>query len=80
METTNSNTKQMIKEGTKVKWSWGNGTAEGTVEESYTQKITKTIKGTEVTHDGEQGNKALFIKQNDGDYVLKSESEVERVS
>jgi len=70
----------MIKEGTKVKWSWGNGTAEGTVEESYTQKITKTIKGTEVTRDGEQGNKALFIKQNDGDYVLKSESEVERVS
>ena len=70
----------MIKEGTKVKWSWGNGTAEGTVEESYTQKITKTIKGTEVTRDGEQGNKALFIKQNDGDFVLKSESEVERVS
>ncbi|MGB3143093.1 MAG: DUF2945 domain-containing protein [Maribacter sp.] len=70
----------MIKEGTKVKWSWGNGTAEGTVEESYTQKITKTIKGTEVTRDGQQGNKALFIKQNDGDYVLKSESEVERVS
>jgi len=80
MESTNFNTKQMIKEGTKVKWSWGNGTAEGTVEESYTQKITKTIKGTEVTRDGEQGNKALFIKQNDGDYVLKSESEVERVS
>lgn len=70
----------MIKEGTKVKWSWGNGTAEGTVEETYTQKITKTIKGTKVTRKGEKGDKALYIKQSDGDYVLKSESEVERVS
>lgn len=70
----------MIKEGTKVKWSWGNGIAEGTVEETYTQKVTKTIKGTKVTREGEKGDKALYIKQSDGDYVLKSESEVERVS
>ena len=70
----------MIKEGTKVKWSWGNGIAEGTVEETYTQKVTKTIKGTKVTRKGEKGDKALYIKQSDGDYVLKSESEVERVS
>lgn len=69
----------MIKEGTKVKWKWGNGTAEGKVEETYTQKVTKTIDGNEVTRDGEEGNKALFIKQEDGSTVLKSESEVERI-
>ena len=69
----------MIKKGTKVKWQWGSGSAEGKVEETYTEKITKTIKGTEVTRDGEQGNKALFIAQEDGDTVLKLESEVERV-
>ena len=69
----------MIQKGTKVKWNWGNGTAEGKVEETYTKKVTKTIKGTDVTRDGEQGNKALYIKQEDGDYVLKSESEVDRV-
>lgn len=69
----------MIKKGTKVKWNWGNGTAEGKVQETYTEKITKTIKGSEVTRDGEEGNKALYIQQDDGDYVLKSESEVERV-
>ncbi|EAQ40809.1 DUF2945 domain-containing protein [Polaribacter sp. MED152] len=68
----------MIKKGTQVKWKWGNGTAEGKVEETYTEKVTKTIKGNEVTRDGEEGNKALFIKQEDGSAVLKSESEVER--
>ena len=70
----------MIQKGTKVKWNWGNGTAEGKVKEtSYTEKVTKTIKGNEVTRNGEEGNKALYIQQEDGDKVLKSESEVERV-
>jgi hypothetical protein len=69
----------MIRKGTVVKWSWGNGTAKGTVEETYTSKTTKNIKGNEVTRNGEKDNKALYIKQEDGDYVLKSESEVERI-
>jgi hypothetical protein len=69
----------MIKKGTEVQWNWGNGTAKGKVQETYTSKTTKTIKGTEVTRNGEEGNKALYIQQDDGDYVLKSEDEVERV-
>ncbi len=68
----------MIQKGTKVKWNWGNGTAEGKVQETYTKKVTKTIKGNEVTRNGEEGDKALYIKQEDGNHVLKSESEVER--
>lgn len=69
----------MIRKGTKVSWKWGNGSAEGTVEETYTSKITKTIKGTEVTRNGSSGDKALYISQEDGNHVLKSESEVDRV-
>ena len=68
----------MIKVGTQVKWQWGNGTAQGKVQETYTTTVTKTIKGNDVTRNGEEGNKALYIKQDDGDYVLKSENEVER--
>ncbi len=68
----------MIKKGTQVTWKWGNGTATGKVKETFTNKVTKTIKGTEVTRNGEEGNKALYIQQEDGDYVLKSESEVNR--
>lgn len=68
----------MIREGTKVKWKWGNGIAEGKVTETYTEKIVKTIAGQKVTRNGESGNKALYIEQEDGSRVLKLESEVER--
>jgi hypothetical protein len=69
----------MIRKGTKVQWKWGNGTAEGEVVETYTSKITKKIKGNSVTRIGEETDKALYIKQDDGDYVLKSESAVKRI-
>tara|TARA_R110002126_G_scaffold80406_7_gene199067 strand:+ start:571 stop:783 length:213 start_codon:yes stop_codon:yes gene_type:complete len=69
----------MIRKGTLVKWTWGTSSAEGKVEETYTTKIVKTIKGSEVTRNGEKDNRALYIKQDDGDYVLKSENEVARV-
>ncbi|MGO4911621.1 DUF2945 domain-containing protein [Leeuwenhoekiella sp. W20_SRS_FM14] len=68
----------MIREGSEVKWKWGNGTATGKVEKTYTKKITRTIDGSEITRDGEEGNKALYIKQDDGSEVLKLESEVEK--
>ncbi|QTE22231.1 DUF2945 domain-containing protein [Polaribacter cellanae] len=63
----------MIKKGTKVSWKWGRGTAEGKVEKTYTKEITKTIKGTEVTRNGEERNKALYMKQKED-----VESEVSR--
>ncbi|WP_010519984.1 hypervirulence associated TUDOR domain-containing protein [Croceivirga radicis] len=68
----------MIREGTTVKWKWGNGTAKGKVMETYTTEVTKTINGNKVTRKGSTNDKALFIEQEDGDKVLKSESEVER--
>ncbi len=66
----------MIKEGSKVQWKWGNGKANGKVIKTYAKEITKTIDGSEITRKGEQGNKALFIEQEDGSKVLKLETEV----
>lgn len=68
----------MIRKGTTVKWKWGTGYATGTVTATYSESVTKTIKGNEVTRNGEEGNKALYIEQEDGDHVLKLESEVDR--
>lgn len=68
----------MIRTGSKVSWKWGNGTAEGKVTETYSEEVTKTIKGNEVTRKGESGNKALLIEQEDGSQVLKLESEVDK--
>lgn len=68
----------MIRQGTKVKWKWGNGHATGKVIETYTSKIRKTIKGNQIVRNGNDKDKALFIVQKDGSKVLKLESEVER--
>ena len=63
-------------QGDTVEWNWGSGTATGTVQESFTERVTRTIKGTEVTRDADADNPAYLIEQDDGDRVLKSESEL----
>lgn len=67
-----------LKIGDKVEWDWGNGTAEGKVEKTYTQKITRKISGTEVTRNGSDDDPAVFIKQSDGGEVLKLSSELRK--
>lgn len=62
--------------GTKVEWDWGNGTATGTVDERFTDTVTRTIKGNEVKRNATSGNPAYLIEQADGDRVLKSHSEL----
>lgn len=64
-------------EGDTVKWSWGNGHGTGDIQSIFEEKTTRTIKGTEVTRNGTKDDPALYIKQDDGDAVLKLASEVE---
>ncbi len=68
----------MIREGSEVTWKWGNGTARGKVKETYTEEVTRTLNGSQITRKGEANNKALLIEQDDGSRVLKLESEVEK--
>lgn len=65
-------------ESTKVKWNWRQGTGTGKVETVYTDDATRIIKGTEVTRNASVDEPAYYIKQDDGDAVLKSNSEVEK--
>lgn len=64
--------------GDRVAWSWGNGTGEGTVQAVYTEEVTKTIEGTEVTRKADGDNPAYLIQQDDDARVLKSESELSK--
>ncbi|WP_425093482.1 DUF2945 domain-containing protein [Tropicimonas sp. S265A] len=66
-----------ISVGDRVKWSWGNGEAEGEVTERFTQNVSRTIKGSEVTRNASSDEPAFLIEQDDGDQVLKSCTEVE---
>ena len=64
--------------GDAVKWKWGDGMAHGEITERFTDKTTRTIKGTEITRDASDDDPAYLIKQADGDQVLKSHSEIEK--
>ena len=63
-------------EGTKVEWTWGNGTGTGTVQKVYTQKRTLTIDGNDVTREASDDCPSYRIEQEDGAEVFKSHSEV----
>lgn len=67
-------------EGDKVKWSWGTGTGTGTgtITKVYTRKITRTIKGSEITRNASEDDPAYLIEQEDGDEVLKGETEISK--
>jgi hypothetical protein len=68
----------MIREGTRVSWSWGNGTGTGKVVERFTEDVSRELKGTEVTRHASPDEPAFLIRQEDGDEVLKSITELER--
>ena len=67
-----------LQNGSKVKWKWGDGSASGTIVERYESKVTKTIKGSDITRDASAEEPAFLIEQDDGDQVLKSQTEIER--
>ncbi|HEY9056171.1 MAG TPA: DUF2945 domain-containing protein [Aurantimonas sp.] len=78
LHVTHQKERKVIKfnKGDKVRWNWGNGTGAGEVSESFAEKVSRTIRGTEVTRDADDQNPAYLIEQEDGGRVLKSESEL----
>lgn len=67
-----------IRKGTIVSWNWANGTASGKVEERFTHRVERTIKGKTITRNATSAEPAFLIAQDDGDRVLKSLSEIKR--
>ena len=67
-----------LRKGSKVHWTWGAKEAHGTIVERFTSKVTRTIKGTKVTREASNEEPAFLIKQEDGDRVLKSASELKK--
>ncbi|MBJ3784673.1 DUF2945 domain-containing protein [Devosia sediminis] len=65
-----------FRKGSRVRWNWGADTASGKVVERFTKKVSRTIKGTEVTREASRKEPAYLIEQDDGDKVLKSRSEL----
>ena len=68
-----------IQVGDKVSWNWGSGKGTGEVVERFTDEVTRTLKGSEVKRNASRDEPAFLIRQDDGDEVLKSISEIEEV-
>ena len=64
--------------GEHVKWKWGNGYGRGKVVERHTETIERTLDGSDVKRKGSDDDAALVIEQDDGQKVLKLESEVSK--
>lgn len=71
---------EKYRKGTEVSWKWGDGTAHGKVTESFTEKVTRKIDGSEITRDADDDNPAYEVEQEDGGRALKSHSELRRKS
>lgn len=62
--------------GDTVEWNWGSGTGTGSVRERFTDDVTRTIDGTEVTRHASRDEPAYLVEQDDGLRVLKSTTEL----
>ena len=67
-----------MKKGENVNWKYGKSEAEGKVEEKFTKPVEKKIKGSEIKRNASEEEPAYLIKQENGNKVLKSESELEK--
>ncbi|MEB3286796.1 MAG: DUF2945 domain-containing protein [Vampirovibrionales bacterium] len=66
--------------GEHVMWRWGAHAAYGQVCEIYTEKVTRRIKGTSVTRNASPEKPAYLLVQENGQEVLKLETELHHIS
>ena len=69
---------QKISVGNEVEWKWGRGKAEGKVTEKFTKDVERKIKGKTIKRKADADEPAFLVKQEDGDRVLKSQSELKK--
>jgi len=67
---------QKFQTGQYVQWNHGAHKATGQIREALTEQVTRTIKGNQVTRNASEEEPAYLIEQEDGDEVLKSETEL----
>ena len=65
-----------LRKGQSATWNWGKGTGEGKVQETFTDDVTRRIKGKDITRHASKDEPAYLLKQDEGGRVLKSESEL----
>ena len=67
-----------MKKDETVHWKWGQSEAEGKIEEKFEKPVSKTIKGSRVKRNASEEKPAYLVEQDNGNKVLKSESELKK--
>ncbi len=69
--------KNSFRQGQKVRWQWGGGSADGKIVERFERRVQRTLKGSKIVRNGSKSNPAYLVEQSDGDKVLKLGSELD---
>lgn len=69
-----------FKVGTKVQWKWLGRIIDGVVEETYTQPVSRIIKGKAIKRNGSEENPAYLVKSSAGNLALKLKTELQVAS
>jgi hypothetical protein len=69
---------QKISVGNTVEWTWGRSKAEGKVAEKFTHDVERRIKGKTIKRKADAEEPVFLVRQEDGDRVLKSQSELRK--
>lgn len=67
---------QKFRKNQHVTWNYSGHTTRGQVKEVFKDKVTRKIKGSEITRNATEDEPAYLVVQDDGDEALKSESEL----
>ena len=65
-----------FKIGAKVQWKWMGRLINGVVIESYTEPVTKVIKGKLIKRNGSSEKPAYLVESDAGNIALKLETEL----
>lgn len=71
---------QKFRAGTAVEWKWGRGKGTGKIKQSFTHDVERELKGSEIKRKASEDEPAYLIEQEDGGRVLKSHSELRKLS
>lgn len=67
-----------MKKGDTVHWNWGKSEAEGKIVAEHDKPVEKEIKGSKIKRNASADEPAYEIKQEKGNKVVKSESELKK--
>ena len=67
-----------MKKNDAVTWKFGKSEAEGKIVEKFEEPVEKKIKSAKVKRNASKEEPAFLIKQENGNKVLKSESELKK--